>query len=106
MCLFKTPKVQPVGADAKDLPVVRNPLLDGLDPILRARSQGLSRLRIDRGTRRPSYTGAVIAPPTQASSGITLRSPQLPVSQQTGITINPATQVANAFAQQKLGSLN
>jgi hypothetical protein len=34
----------------KDPPILRNPFLDGIDPILRARQTGLRSLRIDRGS--------------------------------------------------------
>ncbi|MFN3582787.1 hypothetical protein [Phenylobacterium sp.] len=32
----------------RPLPILRNPYLDGIDPIMRARSTGLRALRIDR----------------------------------------------------------
>lgn len=51
MCVVKTPKAVPTSNSAeKDLPVLRNPYLDGIDPITQAKQTGTSALRIDRGS--------------------------------------------------------
>ena len=46
MCLVKKPKV--VAPVEKDPAILRNPYLDGLDPIIRARSGGVRSLTIRR----------------------------------------------------------
>lgn len=52
MCTAKTPKV--TTPKEKELSPLRNPYLDGIDPIVRSRQTGMSALRIDRGSTRPS----------------------------------------------------
>jgi len=47
MCLVKKPKVA-VAATEKEAAILRNPYLDGLDPILRARTGGVKALTIRR----------------------------------------------------------
>ncbi len=57
MCsLFKKPKVvsAPVAADA---PILRNPYLDGLDAVVRARQGGVRSLTIRRTTGTQATTG-------------------------------------------------
>ncbi|UUY00979.1 hypothetical protein [Sphingomonas sp. J315] len=49
MCVVKTPKIQTPTDSNKPLPVLRNPLLDGLDQSIRSTRMGRSSLRIDRG---------------------------------------------------------
>lgn len=50
MCLVKKPKVvQSATAENKEAPVLRNPYLDGLPSILRARRGGVQSLTIRRG---------------------------------------------------------
>lgn len=50
MCLVKKPKVvQSTTAENKEAPVLRNPYLDGLPSILRARRGGVQSLTIRRG---------------------------------------------------------
>lgn len=46
MCIVKAPKV----ATPKDpyVPVLRNPYLDGVDPLIKAKQVGVGSLRIDR----------------------------------------------------------
>jgi hypothetical protein len=86
MCLTKTPKIvspSTTAANDKPLPVLRNPFLDGIDPLIAARRTGTSGLRIDRGPRRnppgsgrisrttpnpPTFTGGTVSP-TPGSSG-------------------------------------
>lgn len=48
MCVVKKPKAVAVQQTEKETPVLRNPYLDGVDPIVRARSTGVRGLRIDR----------------------------------------------------------
>ena len=48
VCVVKTPKIQT--PTEKPLPVLRNPLLDGLDQSIRSARMGRSSLRIDRGS--------------------------------------------------------
>ncbi|MDM8353967.1 hypothetical protein [Brevundimonas diminuta] len=63
MCsLFKKPKVvsAPVAADA---PILRNPYLDGLDAVVRARQGGVRSLTIRRATGTPATPGAPAVPP-------------------------------------------
>lgn len=50
MCLVKTPKIKDTGATDpnKPLPVLRNPILDGIDPSIQSLRIGRSSLRIDR----------------------------------------------------------
>ncbi|MFI8680845.1 hypothetical protein ACIGFJ_00615 [Brevundimonas diminuta] len=62
MCsLFKKPKVvsAPVAADA---PILRNPYLDGLDAVVRARQSGVRALTIRKATGTPSVPGATTTP--------------------------------------------
>ena len=70
MCTAKTPKVST--PKEKELAPLRNPYLDGIDPIVRSRQTGMSALRIDRGSTRPT-TGVTRPPtaPTYAGSGST-----------------------------------
>ncbi|WP_428061847.1 hypothetical protein [Brevundimonas sp.] len=50
MCLVKKPKVvTSAAAEAKEAPVLRNPYLDGLPSVLRARRGGVQSLTIRRG---------------------------------------------------------
>jgi hypothetical protein len=51
MCLVSSAKKVASGVNATQntrKPVLRNPYLDGVEPILRAQSQGVRSLRIDR----------------------------------------------------------
>ncbi|WP_292077613.1 MULTISPECIES: hypothetical protein [Brevundimonas] len=62
MCsLFKKPKVvsAPVAADA---PILRNPYLDGLDAVVRARQSGVRSLTIRKATGTPTVPGATTTP--------------------------------------------
>jgi hypothetical protein len=44
MCLIKAPKIARSSADDRDPPILRNPYLDGVDPLIRARQHGLKSL--------------------------------------------------------------
>lgn len=71
MCsLFKKPKVvsAPVAADA---PILRNPYLDGLDSVVRARQGGVRSLTIRRATGTANNPTAPTLPttPTPITSG-------------------------------------
>src|SRR5690606_5317153 len=71
MCLVKKPKVA-VAATEKDAAILRNPYLDGLNPILRARSGGVKSLTIRRG--QPAAPNPLVLPttptvPTAPTSG-------------------------------------
>lgn len=61
MCVVKTPKIKnPTSTTEPDkpLPILRNPLLDGIDPTTNALRIGRSRLRIDRaGTAATAPSG-------------------------------------------------
>lgn len=62
MCLVKTPKVaNPTSTTAPDkpLPILRNPLLDGIDPTTNALRIGRSNLRIDKGPTAATAPSAV-----------------------------------------------
>ena len=62
MCLVKKPKVvTSTAAENKEVPVLRNPYLDGLPSILRARRGGVQSLTIRRG--KTSGTVSTPAPP-------------------------------------------
>lgn len=67
MCIVKKPKPVVVNKTDKELPVLRNPFLDGIDPILRARQTGMRSLRIDRVARTKS-SPATVARPTATTS--------------------------------------
>lgn len=49
MCIVKTPKIQNTGTTSSDkpLPVLQNPILDGLNPSIQSLRIGRSALRID-----------------------------------------------------------
>lgn len=51
MCLTKRPKVVAASTVAnadKDPPILRNPYLDGINPLILSRQKGVASLRIDR----------------------------------------------------------
>lgn len=67
MCsLFKKPKVvsAPVAADA---PILRNPYLDGLDAVVRARQGGVRSLTIRKATPGQATTGNPAVTPAPAT---------------------------------------
>lgn len=75
MCLVKKPKPVAVNReDNRDLPILRNPFLDGIDPILRARQTGLRSLRIDRAAP------AAAPGPAPAASPLAITRPTAPVA--------------------------
>lgn len=48
MCVVKTPKIQnPTSQQDKPLPILRNPLLDGINPTTNALRIGRNNLRLD-----------------------------------------------------------
>lgn len=58
MCMAKTPRpVASTTATDKPLQVLRNPYLDGIDPIVKARKAGTGSFRIDRGSGKAPVTG-------------------------------------------------
>lgn len=66
MCLIKTPKAvspQDTAAAQKDQPVLRNPYLDGINPLIQATRQGSGTLRIDR-TPAVSTSPLTVSRPT------------------------------------------
>ena len=68
MCLVKKPKVvQSTTAENKDAPVLRNPYLDGLPSVLRARRGGVQSLTIRRGGASGTANTPSTAPPAVAS---------------------------------------
>lgn len=68
MCLVKTPKVPKSDANQKPkpLPVLTNPILDGIDPATRSLRVGRSSLRIRRTAPETTRT----APNTMGSPGL------------------------------------
>lgn len=75
MCLVKKPKPVVINqsGDDKERPILRNPLLDGLGPLMKARMGGTRALRIDRGTssdsRPPVITPTVPRTPSTPTTG-------------------------------------
>lgn len=63
MCLVSTPKIKDdgVASSKKDLPILRNPLLDGMIGSIRSLQMGRGALRIDR--IRDPITGVTSAAP-------------------------------------------
>lgn len=56
MCLVKTPKIKaptPTNGQDKPLPILTNPILDGIDPLTNSLRVGRSSLRIDRTNYNP-----------------------------------------------------
>jgi len=64
MCVVKTPKVTQSSTTTKtpDPAIIRNPYLDGLDPVSKALRTGRSSLRIERA----GSGAASVAPPATA----------------------------------------
>lgn len=88
MCLIKKPKVvsQPTTTADKEPPILRNPYLDGLDPIIRARRGGVSGLTIRRGQPSPLPTTPTLpAPPNSGGGNAGGGSPDYP-----GLTDRPS----------------
>jgi hypothetical protein len=77
MCIVKTPKV-PKDATAKtpDPAIIRNPYLDGVDPVTKALRMGRSSLRIER-----AGSGAASAAPPATASAPLISATGLPVAQ-------------------------
>lgn len=81
MCVVKTPKIKPTDSKPPEPTVIRNPYLDGVDPITRASRQGRSSLRIDRsraGSVRPSAPPMAVAPVPTPSPVLRSPGPALP----------------------------
>lgn len=89
MCLASSPSIQQQSASSaanKPLAILRNPYLDGTDPIVRARSTGLNGLRVDR-TPPPGITAPT---PSAQASGLTAQQlMQSTVTQMTKFQISP-----------------
>lgn len=69
MCMVKTPRpVAATAATEKRLQVLRNPFLDGLDPLINARKSGSASLRINRGSA-----------PTERRAGSISRAVPIPI---------------------------
>lgn len=72
MCIVpKAPKIPSTAAKVKDPAIIRNPILDGMDPITKALRKGRSSLRIERAApvERP-VAPAGVAP--GAASSLTI----------------------------------
>lgn len=75
MCLIKKPKsVAVASATEKEAPVLRNPYLDGIDPVIRSRMTGLKSLRIDAAPRA-SKVGNPALTVSPASGSTTTNTP-------------------------------
>lgn len=75
MCIASTPKVSTTDATAKtpDPAIIRNPYLDGVDPVTKALRMGRSSLRIER-----AGSGAASAAPPATASAPLISAPVLP----------------------------
>jgi len=73
MCIVKKPKAVAVNQPEKEAPVLRNPYLDGIDPVIRSRMTGLKSLRIDAVPRAKAANPALTVSP--ASGATTTTSP-------------------------------
>jgi hypothetical protein len=76
MCLVKTPKVET--PKEKEPTIIRNPYLDGADPVMRAQRSGRSGLKIERGvagsplaTAPEPTPGSTLAPTPTADTPVT-----------------------------------
>ena len=82
MCLIDTPTTSNTASSQTDLPVLRNTYLDGVDPVRRAASSGISALRINRdgsGVQSPSSSSGSalqITPAGSSSGGVSLPGQQ------------------------------
>jgi len=77
MCIVKKPKAVAVTADSdKDAPVLRNPYLDGIDPVIRSRMTGLKSLRVDASSTAPRQSNPSLVVPTSPSSTSTISDAQ------------------------------
>lgn len=81
MCIVSKPKVvQPTAAADKDPAILRNPWLDGLDPIIRARQGGVKSLTLRRGgssANTAPTTGTAPANPAALGGSTPSRDAQL-----------------------------
>lgn len=81
MCIVKTPKVSAADASAKtpDPAIIRNPYLDGVDPVTKALRAGRSTLRIERAGRGAAQAAppVAVAPPSSLAPLLNIQ-PALP----------------------------
>lgn len=76
MCLVKTPKpVAPTAGLEKEVQVLRNPFLDGLDPLVQAKRTGMSSLRVNRNGPNTLPPSGRIVRPVVGGSGPTPSAP-------------------------------
>ena len=84
MCVAKTPKVKE--QKPKDPAIIRNPYLDGLDPISKALRVGRSSLRIERAGSGAASAAppATAAPLPSTATGLPPVQPVLPKISRSG----------------------
>lgn len=63
MCVVSSPKM-PAQEKPKEPAVIRNPFLDGIDPVMKSLRLGRSALRIERGAGRAGTTPAPAPQPS------------------------------------------
>lgn len=69
MCIITKPKTVAVTkTEDKQAPVLRNPYLDGIDPVIRSRMTGLKSLRVDASRPTRNANPAVTITPTSGVS--------------------------------------
>lgn len=69
MCIIKQPKTVAVAStEDKQAPVLRNPYLDGIDPVIRSRMTGLKSLRVDAPRTGRNANPAVSVAPASGSN--------------------------------------
>lgn len=88
MCLVSTPKATKVDKDEKNVPILRNPFLDGMSATIKAGQSGTRSLRIDRAA--PGTTSA----PLQASPGTSLIAPLPLASPSASPTASPSARLS------------
>lgn len=68
MCVVKTPKIKnPTPENDKPLPVLTNPILDGIDPSTKSLRIGRSSLRLPKGEALPNKRPTPNAPPVMGN---------------------------------------
>lgn len=103
MCLVKKPKVvQSTTAENKDAPVLRNPYLDGLPSVLRARRGGVQSLTIRRGGASGTANTPTTTPQPTNTSPVPVKG-RLTDKQRTLATAWAGGNSASPFA--RLGNL-
>lgn len=83
MCLIDTPTTSNTASSQKDLPVLRNTWLDGVDPALKGTTNGAASLRIDRSADVQT-TGTNAGAVTPSSTTITRLSDFAPLNNVSG----------------------